>query len=72
LDHDKDREKGRSEPGQHTLDHLRSVPQHCYVVEDGKKQIIAVMALHPRSEILQIEGFHVKEIERNREGFGFA
>jgi hypothetical protein len=43
------------------------VPQHCYVVESGDKQIIAAMVLHPRNEVFEIEDFHVKEIQRNKE-----
>jgi hypothetical protein len=67
LDHDKDREKGRKEARDHTLDHLRIVPQHCYVVENEHKQIIAAMVLHPRNEVFEIEDFHVKEMPRNKE-----
>jgi len=36
-------------------------------VENGEKQIIATMVLHPRDEIFEIEDFHVKEIQRNKE-----
>ena len=67
LDHDDDPEKGYKEAREHTLDHLRIVPQHCYVVESGDKQIVAVMVLHPRDEVFEIEDFHVKEIQRNKE-----
>ena len=67
LDHDNDPEKGYKEAREHTLDHLRIVPQHCYVVESGDKQIIAAMVLHPRDEVFEVEDFHVKEIQRNKE-----
>jgi hypothetical protein len=67
LDHDNDPEKGYKEAREHTLDHLRIVPQHCYVVESGDKQIVAAMVLHPRDEVFEIEDFHVKEIQRNKE-----
>lgn len=66
LDHDPNPEKGRKEARQHTLDHLKSVPQHCYVVEDDKGSIIAAMVLHPRKEVFEVEDFHVKDIKRNR------
>jgi hypothetical protein len=36
-------------------------------VEDDKGGIIAAMVLHPRKEIFEVEDFHVKDIERNRE-----
>jgi hypothetical protein len=67
LDHDRDPEKGYNEARQHTLDHLKIVPQHCYVVEDDKGSIIAAMVLHPREEVFEIEDFHVKDVQRNRE-----
>jgi hypothetical protein len=67
LDHDHDPKKGYKEAKQHTLDHLEIVPQHCYVVEDDKGNIIAAMVLHPRTEIFEVEDFHVKDIQRNRE-----
>ena len=67
LDHDNDPEKGYRETREHTLDHLKIVSQHCYVVEDEKGQIVAAMVLHPRKEIFEIEDFHVKEIQRNKE-----
>jgi hypothetical protein len=67
LDHDSDPEKGYREAREHTQDHLRIVPQNCYVVESGDKQIGAVMVLHPRDEVFEIEDFHVKEIQRNKE-----
>jgi hypothetical protein len=66
LDHDADPEKGYREAKEHTLDHLKIVPQHCYVIEDDK-QIVAVMVLHPQEKVFEIEDFHVREIERNRE-----
>jgi len=67
LDHDNDPEKGYKEAKEHTLDHLKIVPQHCYIVENDAKQIIAAMVLHPQDEVFEIEDFHVKEIERNKE-----
>jgi len=66
LDHDVDPEKGYKEAKEHTLDHLEVVPQHCYVVENGSKQIVGVMVLHPQEKVFEIEDFHVKEIERNK------
>jgi hypothetical protein len=67
LDHDRDSEKGYREAKEHTLDHLEIVPQHCYVVEDDEGGIIAAMVLHPQKEVFEIEDFHVKDIQRNRE-----
>jgi len=67
LDHDKDPEKGFREARQHTLDHLEIVPRHCYVIENDDKQIIAAMVLHPRDEVFEIEDFHVRNIEQNRD-----
>jgi hypothetical protein len=67
LDHDADPEKGYRQAEKHTLDHLGIVPQHCYVVEDNNKQILAAMVLHPQKEVFEIEDFHVKDIKRNRE-----
>jgi hypothetical protein len=66
-DHDHDPEKGYKEAKQHTLDHLEIVPQHCYVVEDERCSIVAAMVLHPRKEVFEIEDFHVKDIQKNRE-----
>ena len=67
LDHDDDPEKAYREAREHTLDHLKIVPQHCYVVEDDDKQIVAAMVLHPQDKVFEIEDFHVKEIQRNKE-----
>jgi len=68
LDHDVDPEKGYRAAKEHTLDHLKDVPQHCYVVEeDDSKQIIGTMILHPRDEIFEIEDFHVRDIQQNKE-----
>jgi len=67
LDHDNDPEKGYREAKEHTLDHLKIVPQHCYVAENDDKQVIAAMVLHPQDEVFEIEDFHVKEIQRNKE-----
>lgn len=67
LDHDHDPEKGYAEAKEHTLDHLKIVPEKCYVVEDDKGNIIGAMVLHPRKEVFEIEDFHVKDIQKNRE-----
>lgn len=67
LDHDVDEDKGYREAKQHTLDHLKLVPQHCYVVETVNNQIIAVMVLHPQDKIFEIEDFHVKKIKQNEQ-----
>ena len=67
LDHDNDPEKGYKEAREHTLDHLKIVSRHCYVVENDDKQIIAVMVLHPQNKVFEIEDFHVKEIDWNKE-----
>jgi len=66
LDHDRDPEKGYKIAKEHTLDHLKIVPQHCYVVEDDEGNIIGVMILHPQDEIFEIEDFHIRDIERNK------
>ncbi|MCZ2856263.1 MAG: hypothetical protein O2U62_04140 [Candidatus Bathyarchaeota archaeon] len=66
LDHDADPAKGYKEARKHTLDHLKIVPQHCYIVDDDK-QIIAAMVLHPQDKVFEIEDFHVKEIQRNKQ-----
>jgi hypothetical protein len=70
LDHDHDPDKGYEEAKEHTLDHLEIVPENCYVVEDDEGSIIAAMVLHPRKEVFEIEDFHVKDIEKNREALG--
>jgi predicted GNAT family acetyltransferase len=67
LDHDSDPEKGYREAKENTLDHLKIVPQHCYVVENDDKQVIVAMVLHPQKKVFEIEDFHVKEIQRNKE-----
>ena len=67
LDHDDDPEKGYREAREHTLDHLKIVPQYCYVVEEDDKQIVAAMVLHPQDKVFEIEDFHVKEIQRNKQ-----
>ena len=67
LNHDHDEEKGYKEAKEHTLDHLKIVPKSCYVVEDEEGNIIAAMVLHPRKEVFEIEDFHVKDIQKNRE-----
>jgi hypothetical protein len=70
LDHNKDPEKGFKEARQHTRDHLEIVPQHCYVIENDDKQIIAAVVLHPRDEVFEIEDFHVRDIKQNRDALG--
>lgn len=67
LDHDSNLERGYREAREHTLDHLKIVPKHCYVVEEDAKQIVAAMVLHPQNKIFEIEDFHIKEIQRNKE-----
>ena len=67
LDHYNDLEKGYREARGHTMDHLKIVSQHCYVVENDNKQIVAAMILHPQEKVFEIEDFHVREIERNKE-----
>jgi len=67
LDHDRDRDKGYEEAKQHTVDHLEIVPQHCYVVERADGEIVAAMVLHPQDKVFEIEDFHVKEAEQNKE-----
>lgn len=42
------------------------MPQHCYVVENDDKRVIAAMVLHPQDDVFEIEDFHVKEIQRNK------
>jgi hypothetical protein len=66
LDHDKDVEKGYTEAKEHTLDHLKIVSQHCYVVESADRQIIAAMVLHPQDKLFEIEDFHVREVQQNK------
>lgn len=65
-DHDRDPEEGYKMAKEHTFDHLKIVPQHCYVVEDNKGIIIGVMILHPQDEVFEIEDFHIKDIQRNK------
>ena len=48
------------------LDHLKIVPQHCYIVEDDKGNIVGAMILHPQEEVFEIEDFHIKDIRRNK------
>jgi len=62
LDYHNDPEKGYRKAKEHTLDHLKIVSQHCYVVENDDKQVIAVIVLHPQEKIFEIEDFHMKEI----------
>ena len=70
LDHDNDPNKGCRETREHTLDHLKIVPQHCCVVESDDEQVVAAMILHPQEKVFEIEDFHVKEIQRNKEALG--
>jgi hypothetical protein len=65
-DHDDDPEKGYREAKEHTLHHLKIVPQHCYVVENDDKQVIAAMILHAQKKVFEIEDFHVKETPKQR------
>jgi len=67
LDYNNDLEKGYKEAKEHTLDHLKIVPQHCYVVKSDNGQIIGAMVLHPQDKVFEIEDFHVKEIQKNKE-----
>lgn len=67
LDHDNSPEKGYKKARDHTLDHLKIVPQYCYVAENADKQIVAAMVLHPQKKVFEIEDFHVREIEQNEE-----
>ncbi len=67
LDHNDDPEKGYRKARKHMLGHIKIVPQHCYVVENDEKQVIAAMILHPQDEVFEIEDFHVKEIHQNKE-----
>jgi len=67
LDHDSNLERGYREAREHTLDHLKIVPKHYYVVEEDDRHIVAVMVLHPQNNIFEIEDFHVKQIQRNKE-----
>lgn len=67
LDHNTDPKIGCEEAKQHTLDHLRVVPQHCYVIENNHKEIIAAMVLHHQEKVFEIEDFYAKDIQRNRE-----
>jgi len=67
LDHDTNVQKGYAEAKEHTLDHLKTVSQHCYVVESTDRQIIAAMVLHPQDKVFEIEDFHVREIQQNKE-----
>jgi len=62
LDHDSDPEKGYREAREHTLDHLKIVPQDCYVIEEDG-QIIGAMILHPQEKVFEIEDFHVKKVQ---------
>lgn len=70
LDHDRNREKGYREAKQHTLDHLEIVERHCYVVEKVGGEIVAAMVLHPQDKVFEIEDFHVKQMEQNKEALG--
>jgi hypothetical protein len=67
LDHNRDAEKGYTEAKEHTREHLEIVPEHCYVVEDDRGSIIAAMLLHPQKKVFEIEDFHVKDVQKNKE-----
>jgi len=67
LDHDKDPDKGYKEARQHTLDHLEIVREYCFVVEKEESEIVAVMVLHPQETVFEIEDFHVRQAEQNKE-----
>jgi len=67
LDHHSDPDKGYREAKQHTLDHLEIVPEHCYVVEKDEGEIVAAMVLHPQEKVFEIEDFHVKQIQQNKQ-----
>jgi hypothetical protein len=67
LDHNSDPDKGFKEAKEHTTDHLKIVPEHCYVVENEDRDVIGVMVLHPRKDVFEIEDFHVKEIQKNKD-----
>jgi hypothetical protein len=67
LDYDRDPDKGYLEAREHALDHLKVVPEKCYIVEDDNGSIIGAMVLHPRKEVFEIEDFHVKDVRTNRE-----
>jgi hypothetical protein len=36
-------------------------------VENDNKQIIAAMVLHPQEKVFEIEDFHIKDIQQNKE-----
>jgi len=40
------------------------------VVENDDEQVVAAMVLHPQEKVFEIEDFHVKEIQRNKEALG--
>jgi len=43
------------------------VPNHCFVVETADHQIIAAMILHPQDKIFEIEDFHIRRIQENKQ-----
>jgi len=65
-DHNIDPEKGYEEAKEHTLDHLEIVSQHCYVAQKNE-QVIGAMILHPQDKVFEIEDFHVKDAQQNKE-----
>lgn len=67
LDYDDDSDKGYRDAREHLLDHLRIVPKTCYVVENDDGQIVAAMVMHPQEKVFEIEDFHVKDVQRNKE-----
>ena len=67
LDYNSNLKEGYREAREHALGHLKIVPQHCYIVENDDKQVIATMILHPQEKIFEIEDFHIKDIHQNKE-----
>ncbi|MEM3581018.1 MAG: hypothetical protein QXH40_01635 [Candidatus Bathyarchaeia archaeon] len=56
LDHSDDYEEGFRIAFEHTMDHLKIVPEYCYVVEKAG-EIVAAMVLHPQEEFLKLKTF---------------
>lgn len=63
LGHNDYLEKVLRKARKHMLGRTKIVPQHCYVMENDEKQVVAAMVLHPQDEVFEIECFHVKEIQ---------
>lgn len=64
-DFDADFNKGFREAREHTEDHLKAMPEHCYVVEKDS-EVVGTLVLHPQDRVFEIEDFHVKDVEQNR------